>query len=742
MQGNLPTPHFTIFFRALSKHFLFHVLCLVVIPLLTRAQLPEECQLDIGTNLAGLADFGTELPFVDVMRNARTWYTKDVDNPDGGFDSGYAEHLSYRSDGYPTHLPQDIPASGYSQRVATIWAITSGWPSGQYTVLWEGTGTFQFIGPYENLEQTGGNRIVFDYPNPFDGALEMTLLTSDIDDPIHNIRVLMPGTEATYLTEPFNPVFLDRALTFQTVRFMDWGQTNNWGQTNEDWNDPTLFDWADRSQMDHYTWAYEKGVPYEMMVKIMNDYDLDGWVCVPHRASDDYLTEMANYFRDHLEPERHLTVEYSNEIWNWIFGQTQWLNEYGCIQQDLPWPDGIVPYVQNCLDHFTTSFDGQMDRITRVVGAFTGWPDITQTIVTNLTPGSFDAIALTFYFGIPEDGDLVLDDLGANATTDDIAFYARQGMVENLMYINMHKTDIADPLGVPLTFYEGGQHLTPTPFGVEPTYAQALLDIQRDTAMFNLYNEWFDDLRTLQTDDQPLQLMHFSFVSNRSAQYGSWGMLETMDQDTSLIPAPKYSAVLDNMATEDCEAPLSVEWTDYGIDQEGCEATIFWKTLSETDNSHFVVERSRDGLNFKPIATLTGAGYSNTTQHYRYVDNTLGSGTYYYQILQIDFDGKVENLGQRVVELDCGDTSFPIKIIPNPAQNDLLVYPSRSLQAFTLVVFNSAGKIVLQESARRLAAGAPLALDIADWPDGVYYLQLHDGEYGSTAVKFVKHTGE
>jgi hypothetical protein len=58
-------------------------------------------------------------------------------------------------------------------------------------------------------------------------------------------------------------------------------------------------------------------------------------------------------------------------------------------------------------------------------------------------------------------------------------------------------------------------------------------------------------METLNSGDVPLICMNFSFVSGRSAKYGSWGILETLDQDTTLIPAPKYSAILKYMA-ENC----------------------------------------------------------------------------------------------------------------------------------------------------------------------------------------------
>ena len=518
---------------------------------LAKAQspLPDSCALDIGVNLAGVFDWGTELPFVDRMRNAREWYTKDVGNPADPFDSGAADSLSYRPDGYPTHVPQALPGRAYPVEVATIWASTDGWLAGTYTILFDGTGELSLWGSYDDLTQVAPGHFTFDLDAPLDGVLELRIRRSEAGDPIRNIRVLQPGSADTYLDEPFNPVWLERVRMFRSVRFMDWGSTNNWGRDEATgWDTPELFDWSERAQPDHYTWATSKGVPYETMVRLMNDLDLDGWVCVPHRAGDAYIDSMARLFHEHLEPERHLTVEYSNETWNWIFGQAAWCQKYGALATGLSWPESTVAFAQNAIDRWTEAYGVDTSRLTRAVGVQTGWLDVARRVSFGMRPGSFDAVAPSFYFGLDDAGDAALDALGARATAADVARYARANMPAEQRYIRDVKTAIADPLSLKLAFYEGGQHLTPQPFGQEPTYAQALLDVQRDTAMYHLYREWFDFLRTLQSGDDPLQLMAFSLVTGRSARFGSWGMLETMDQDTALIPAPKFRAVAEEVA--------------------------------------------------------------------------------------------------------------------------------------------------------------------------------------------------
>ena len=536
--------------------FFYFCIITLLFPCTLSAQIADSCAIEMGINLAGISDFSREVPFANAMKTARTWYTKGENDNSYTWDTGYADSLTYDANGYPTHIPQNFQSTPLPQQVATVWDGMDSWPTGTYTLLWDGTGDFTFFGAPTNIVMVNSNRYEFDYTTTPGALMQITMISSDINDPISNMRLLLPGTESTYQTQPFNQDWIDELSDFRTIRFMDWGHTNNWGQPDPwTWQSPTLVDWSERTPVGFYTYSGTKGVPYELMAELINDLGVDGWVCVPHTASNNYISNMADFFRDNVDSDRHIYVEYSNEIWNWIFGQAQWLNEYQCNAGNAVWPECIVPKVQNTLDLWSTSFSSEMDRISRVAPVQTGWLDVSERIVNNLTAGSFDVISPTFYFSYDESSEAILDGLGSSATVADIAYHTRIGMTNSMSYINNMKT-IADTYGVPLAFYEGGHHMTPIPFGVMPSYQNALNDIQRDTAMYNLYNEWFDEMRALNTSDDPMLLMHFSFITPLSAQYGSWGILETMNQNTTVLPAPKYQAVMENIG---CQMSTSLQ---------------------------------------------------------------------------------------------------------------------------------------------------------------------------------------
>jgi autotransporter-associated beta strand protein len=64
-----------------------------------------------------------------------------------------------------------------------------------------------------------------------------------------------------------------------------------------------------------------------------------------------------------------------------------------------------------------------------------------------------------------------------------------------------------------------------------------------------------------------------------------------------------------------------------------------WATASEKNNQKFEVLKSVDGKNFKSIATVNGAGSSDTEKSYSFVDENPYAGANYYQLKQTDFNG-------------------------------------------------------------------------------------------------------
>lgn len=97
-----------------------------------------------------------------------------------------------------------------------------------------------------------------------------------------------------------------------------------------------------------------------------------------------------------------------------------------------------------------------------------------------------------------------------------------------------------------------------------------------------------------------------------------------------------------NIGTFENTTLLPVELTSFDAISVENEVHLSWVTLTERNNDHFVVEKSKDGKSFQFVQDVDGAGNSVEIKNYNVEDKAPYSGISYYRLRQIDFDGKEE----------------------------------------------------------------------------------------------------
>ena len=75
---------------------------------------------------------------------------------------------------------------------------------------------------------------------------------------------------------------------------------------------------------------------------------------------------------------------------------------------------------------------------------------------------------------------------------------------------------------------------------------------------------------------------------------------------------------------------------------------VKWETASENNSSHFDLEMSVDGEEWRKITTKFAAGNSTQEIKYSYIDYNLNSVTY-YRLQQFDIDGQFKTYGPILV---------------------------------------------------------------------------------------------
>jgi hypothetical protein len=280
----------------------------------------------VGIGLAGIG--GWSLEFVDAARTLRPFQALD-----GGA-------VSVDDEGWPT---EDCETVLWDKRPVAAWLGEIDDPE-HFTPNMAGTYSMSFTGRADVDETTSPayiDNLVYDadadrttcdlvVPDTVDEWSNLVILRfTNTDGGIRDLRVVRPGYahEGALL---FHQPFLDALdyASFSTLRFMDWTRSN---EHRADY--PARTEWADRASMTDATWTgaltgREPGAPWEMVIALANETGKDIWINIPVSASDDYIRQLALMLLDDLDSGIVLYVEYSNEVWNGLFPQSNWNQAY------------------------------------------------------------------------------------------------------------------------------------------------------------------------------------------------------------------------------------------------------------------------------------------------------------------------------------------------------------------------------------------------------------------------------
>ncbi len=462
-----------------------------------------------GMNLASVVDWTREWAFVDVFKHSRPWI----------------EHgpppFVYDAHGWPKISP------GQSVETLMVREIEGHYPAGRYVASWRGAGTVEVPG-FDGIgivKQKPG-RIEFDV-RPADGGIQLVVSGSDRRDPVRDIRVTMPGFENA--KSPFHPLFLERLAPFHVLRFMKWQRTEY----------STTRTWDQRAKMDDARWSTDAAVPPEVMIDLANTRGANPWFCMPHLADDDYVRRFAKLVKERLRPDLKAYVEYSNEVWNWIYPSTHYADEEG-KRLNLGNPAWGRYYSQRSVEVFRI-WEEELgrERLVRVLASqfVNSW--LTEQVLTWQDAYKHaDALAVAPYFG---------HEFGSAEMAPSVADWTAPQLLDRLAAeVDGSNRDqilaqvaLARKYGLPLIAYEGGQHLVGVG-GAEnnPALTALFAAANRHPRMGEItrrhYQNWFAAGGGV--------YVAFAYVEGQS-KVGSWGVLEFQDQP--IADAPKYKAILD-----------------------------------------------------------------------------------------------------------------------------------------------------------------------------------------------------
>lgn len=479
----------------------------------------------MGINLAGPADWSTELPFVDVFRMSRTWVSQKK-----GAAWGQGPELSIDDLGWVKKLEPGCFAE------SMLCTISGGhYPAGVYTVLYEGEGKIEFGKNTKVVESKPG--VIKIEVDSSKGGFSVQLKETNPQNYIRNIHVIMPGFEKTWQADPFHPTFLKRWQGFAVYRFMDWMHTNG----------SHISKWSDRPTLQHATFS-RKGVALEWMIELCNRQKVDAWFCMPHLADDDFVRQFATMVKAKLDPSLKIYIEYSNEVWNGQFAQSKYAGEQGVKlgigPNEKPWEAGWHYTAVRSVEIFKIWEEvfGGRERFVRVLPSQAGNTGVSHGICGYKdTAKHADALAVAPYMpytiGRGKTADLV-DQMKDWSVEQMLEHFEKTAFASSLERMRKDK-EVADKYGLKLVAYEGGQHMVAMTKDQETVkkISKTMHACNRHPKMGELYTKYYDNWAKIGGD----VFATFSSIGQFS-NHGAWGQAEFYDSKPS--DYPKLDATL------------------------------------------------------------------------------------------------------------------------------------------------------------------------------------------------------
>jgi len=170
--------------------------------------------------------------------------------------------------------------------------------------------------------------------------------------------------------------------------------------------------------------------------------------------------------------------------------------------------------------------------------------------------------------------------------------------------------------------------------------------------------------------------------------------------------------------------PLPIELLHFNADYLNGHVELTWATATELNNSHFLIQRSQDGRNFRNIARVEGNNTTNILSEYSYLDKSFLCGPTYYRLVQVDYDGRSTTSKIELVKIPCDDV-LDVKVYPAQNANQINLNIYSPVDDFAgIVIYDIHGRKILSETMEINSGNNRFLLDMENTPSRVLYAQV------------------
>lgn len=182
---------------------------------------------------------------------------------------------------------------------------------------------------------------------------------------------------------------------------------------------------------------------------------------------------------------------------------------------------------------------------------------------------------------------------------------------------------------------------------------------------------------------------------------------------------------------------LPIELINFSGKPYGKSNLIEWSTATEINNDYFTLEKSHNGIDFKILTTVKGAGMSSETKNYVVTDPNPFSNITYYRLKQTDYNGKYSY--SEIIAIENSYEEFAVSNIhPNPTSNDInFDFYSPFEGTIKVQILDYTGRVVVEENMTVSRGKTRLDAPMRDLAKGIYSLKVTFDQTGYSSVNMI-----
>lgn len=162
---------------------------------------------------------------------------------------------------------------------------------------------------------------------------------------------------------------------------------------------------------------------------------------------------------------------------------------------------------------------------------------------------------------------------------------------------------------------------------------------------------------------------------------------------------------------------LPLRLLSFTATEKNCSANIKWQTTDESNMRHFIVEESKNGVDFSPAKEITP---NNTAgEHVYAVYLPIYSGKSFYRLKMVDADNTLSYSNTVFLTTRCGSVAT---VRPNPAKTE--VYIKTDAIGSEYKIYNTMGLLLKKGIIRTTLQ----RIDVSKFSAGLYHITIAGAE--------------